>query len=973
MKKTVRNFFLILLSFMIFSSTITGGSVDAAAAESFDFDVNNQNAMNLAGTGCGTLSWGQSGIKGKENAYGCAVTGDTNNGEFRLVRQAAQWVKSETKTYMVLTAQIMPENDSTIQLFWGTNGNISLSSNESGKRAIAQKLVKNRWNTLVTVYNLNGNHAETYVNGVQVYNAVPQANLNNIANARLQLHVYAPSGSQLGIDNIHMYQTNEIPDITMPSLNATEKYSISGDNLILSADVDLTLDDLDITGQAVRVYRDDSMENQIDKEDKLSRGNIVVIEDQNGGLTYYRVTVSEITADIFKFDENNKNGMSVSDTTLTGNLEWCNEGIQGKNENDGYANIVLGSANSGEGRLQKGSWTKVNGTRYLVLSADLFLDKNSSVYKVMWGTNNNGILSQEITRNGLVMSKMKKGIWNNFTTVYDMNSMCSYTYVNGMFITENQSPANVLGKRIQFHVFGKEGDSVGLDNLYAYQTSRYPEMSVPKILEGDSGTIRIYSNRDTKIGDLSTENIKEIRLYCDSSFKTLNESGVLEDNNILVAQGKNNELIYYTVTEQQIHNGLNMVGAPDIENDILTSVSLMPGTDIVPHDGDSIIAAAYTNGRMSALQVQPCSETVWNSSETKKVNLNMNLKNADTLCVMIMNLNTMESACQKAEYNFNSGFDEKGAIHYFYPDYKKKAVSFSMDDGIDTYDKPFVDVLNQYGLKGTFNLNSNFFENFGSVRKEEYIKLYSGHEVGNHVRYHPEYRPNLSEDDFKTLTPVSDIDGMYYGVTASDKTYRYYAVTPEAFIVAIEKGKEDIEALFGKGTVKGFTWPGGNDAYYPNKEKIDEYIGNNYTHARETGQLCFNNEFPIPEDMSKWETTVYYNTLEEYGEKFINQPVQDEDDLMLFTVGTHARDYIEKTDPTDNGNYMDNLERFCSRCKDAEKQIWSATMGEIAEYIHAKDSLTITSNKIINNSDIPVFLEVKGKKISILPGGSYGK
>ena len=284
---------------MIFFNMIAGVSVEAAASESFNFDTNNQNIMSLAGAGCGTLLWGQDGINGKENAYGIATTGDVNNGEFRLVRQAAQWVKNETKSYMILTAQIMPQNDNITQLFWGTNGNISLSSNEDGKKTIAQNLIKNRWNTLVTVYSLDGSHTTTYVNGVQVYSNAPQADVNNIASARLQLHVYASTGTQFGIDNIHMYQTDKAPDTEMPILNATEKYGVAGNNMILSGDVSLTPDDLNITGQAVRVYRDESMKILLDKNELINDRSVIVIEDKNGGLSDYGVAVSEIKSDIF--------------------------------------------------------------------------------------------------------------------------------------------------------------------------------------------------------------------------------------------------------------------------------------------------------------------------------------------------------------------------------------------------------------------------------------------------------------------------------------------------------------------------------------------------------------------------------------------------------------------------------------------------------------------------------------------------
>ena len=39
---------------------------------------------------------------------------------------------------------------------------------------------------------------------------------------------------------------------------------------------------------------------------------------------------------------------------------------------------------------------------------------------------------------------------------------------------------------------------------------------------------------------------------------------------------------------------------------------------------------------------------------------------------------------------------------------KKKALTFSFDDGV-TQDKKLIEILNRYGLKATFNINSGFF------------------------------------------------------------------------------------------------------------------------------------------------------------------------------------------------------------------------------------------------------------------------
>ena len=72
---------------------------------------------------------------------------------------------------------------------------------------------------------------------------------------------------------------------------------------------------------------------------------------------------------------------------------------------------------------------------------------------------------------------------------------------------------------------------------------------------------------------------------------------------------------------------------------------------------------------------------------------------------------------------------------------KKKAVTFSFDDGV-TQDIRLVEILNKYGLKGTFNLNSaklglpgDFWKvDWGQVPRaminaSQVKDIYAGHEV----------------------------------------------------------------------------------------------------------------------------------------------------------------------------------------------------------------------------------------------------
>ena len=80
-----------------------------------------------------------------------------------------------------------------------------------------------------------------------------------------------------------------------------------------------------------------------------------------------------------------------------------------------------------------------------------------------------------------------------------------------------------------------------------------------------------------------------------------------------------------------------------------------------------------------------------------------------------------------------------------------KIVSLSFDDGT-ICDKRFIDLLNKYGLRATFNLNSGlkdfiwYYEDkpIRRLNLEESKEIYKGHEVASHSLTHP-YFSSLDE------------------------------------------------------------------------------------------------------------------------------------------------------------------------------------------------------------------------------------
>ena len=94
---------------------------------------------------------------------------------------------------------------------------------------------------------------------------------------------------------------------------------------------------------------------------------------------------------------------------------------------------------------------------------------------------------------------------------------------------------------------------------------------------------------------------------------------------------------------------------------------------------------------------------------------------------------------------------------------KMKALTFSYDDGV-TQDIRLIELFNKYGMKATFNINSELLGKEGALIREgvhvnhtknnpEDLKhIYAGHEVAVHTLTHPNLR--LVEEDAEVIRQV---------------------------------------------------------------------------------------------------------------------------------------------------------------------------------------------------------------------------
>ena len=226
-----------------------------------------------------------------------------------------------------------------------------------------------------------------------------------------------------------------------------------------------------------------------------------------------------------------------------------------------------------------------------------------------------------------------------------------------------------------------------------------------------------------------------------------------------------------------------------------------------------------------------------------------------------------------------------------FPGGKSKAFNVTYDDGV-LQDVRFVELLNKYGLKGTFNLNSGLMENefewthesgrvIKRLSKERAVPLYRGHEIACHTLTHP-YMNDLSESEI---------------------------------LHELQADKANLEKLFGR-EVKGFAVP--FDYYSERIENCVRKSGFSYARISEESR-----SFTPQTDYYNWKATVFHTDPE--LEKLTRQFIESDQELAIFQIVGHSYDL----DVEDMWDRIENVFRQIA----AHDEILPMTTIEIVEYL----------------------------------------
>lgn len=223
------------------------------------------------------------------------------------------------------------------------------------------------------------------------------------------------------------------------------------------------------------------------------------------------------------------------------------------------------------------------------------------------------------------------------------------------------------------------------------------------------------------------------------------------------------------------------------------------------------------------------------------------------------------------------------------PEGKTKCVTLSFDDQI-TQDFRLVEIINKYGLKSTFNLNSGTFGLKGTVtahgvsvshnkiKREEAKNLYKGHEIAVHTVNHPDLCKLSKEEIIKEVTEDMKSLSELAGYTVNGMAYPYGTYNEEVISTLKECGI-----------------------------KYSRTVVNTY-------------DFKLPDEFLAWHSTMHFGDegMMDIVDKFLSS---DSSEPELLYIWGHSYEL-------DAAGTWELFEEFCKKLSGRD-EIWYATNMEV--------------------------------------------
>lgn len=569
----------------------------------------------------------------------------------------------------------------------------------------------------------------------------------------------------------------------------------------------------------------------------------------------------------------------------------------------------------------------------------------------------------------VVDKKVKQGEWIRLDVKYNPSSNAYSVWLNGEKICENVQTTlanNINRYRMDYYIGSPTKYSeFYLDDVDLYTLDYKTAADASKIAVTSADSTKTTVNDDEILlhdtmtvsellaGGVNTDSTSTKKVYTDASCTSeVSESSMIADGNVLVVsgdglysyhalynKGKGYTLNSFTAkVNDEASESEFTVGTVTVEAEFTTYTSDMPVDVWVAQytDDGQLIGLALGN----TVNIDGTLDEFKGSKATVSSSLSIDSDENTYVKAMLWDKETLIPLAAAIKL-VPASKTNITTLKKRYPGFTNKAATFSFDDG-RSEDAQLIEVFNEYGVHGTFNLVSdqNILKDADDAQKAYVKELYKGQEIANHVKSHP-----------------------HMDSTGSAGPMEVYVADSTTFIQKINEGKAELEEIFGEGTVKGYAWPYNDPTTYlsnPGKEAqaVSDYVtsSEDIVYARRTETT---GDFDVPENFHEWKFTKHYSALPSIGDKFF---ADTSDELRLMSLWGHSYEFSGNAKVTLISDFL---------AKATESNIWIPTNIEYVNYINAMNSAVVGENSITNNSDIDLYFIVNYKPIKVEAGSTF--
>lgn len=266
-----------------------------------------------------------------------------------------------------------------------------------------------------------------------------------------------------------------------------------------------------------------------------------------------------------------------------------------------------------------------------------------------------------------------------------------------------------------------------------------------------------------------------------------------------------------------------------------------------------------------------------------------------------------------------------------FPGGKRKALTLSYDDGVEQ-DIRLIEIMNKYGLKGTFNLNSGLYAKEGTVYPQGQI----------HRRMSKSQVTQVYKDCGQEVAMHAYEHADLVGIPLHQVPYQ------------IIKDKEQLEEQFGR-IIRGFAYPYGT--VNGTVSKLLEDMGVAYART-----VHSTHDFHLPSDWLQLPATCHHNDpkLMDLARQFTQQNPYGRP--WMFYLWGHSYEF----EANDNWQVIEEFAEFMGGRDD----IWYATNIEIHDYVKAWYQLQFSADghRVYNPTATCLYLRHWGNTYTLEPG-----